>query len=242
MKNSVKRIVGLATACTLGATLLAGCGGAGSSAAAGTDAGSSTATTAATSEGSTDLAGTSITMLNSKGEIQEPLEEMAAAFKEATGIDLEILACGAGEVPYTKITSMYNSGTAPTMAMLDPNDILSLAAEKAVDLSGEKWIAECEDSTLDVDGKTYSFPFCVEGRGIIYNKAAIEKTLGTTFDPATINSYDSLKALLESLRAGGMETRLSSQKRTGRWAATCSATFTIPMTAPTRDLRRLPRS
>ena len=33
-----------------------------------------------------DLAGTQITMLNSKGEIQTALEDMAEAFKEDTGI------------------------------------------------------------------------------------------------------------------------------------------------------------
>jgi len=92
------------------------------------------------------------------------------------------------------------------MAMLDNTDVVALAEEYAVDLSSEGWLAECEGQTLDINGKVYSFPFCVEGRGLIYNKTAIEETLGTEFDPATINSYDALKGLLESLRAAGMET------------------------------------
>ena len=66
-----------------------------------------------------DLAGTSITFLNSKGEIQEAMEDLAAEFTDETGIDVEVLACGTGEVPYTKVTSAYNSGNAPTMSMLD---------------------------------------------------------------------------------------------------------------------------
>ena len=217
MKLSVKRIASMATACTLGATLLAGCGGSpASSTASGTA--DSTSSSTASSEGTADtastedLAGTEITFLNSKGEIQEPLEDMAATFIDATGIKVEVLACGAGEVPYTKITSMYNSGTAPTMAMLDANDVISLASEKAVDLSNEKWTAECADTAMKIDGKVYSFPFCVEGRGIIYNKATIEKTLGTEFDPSTINSYDSLKALMESLRTAGMENPIVISK------------------------------
>lgn len=152
------------------------------------------------------LEGTKITFLNSKGEIQSGLEDMAATFEEETGISVEILACGSGEVPYTKITSMYNSGTAPTMAMLDTTDIVALSAEKAIDLSDEAWIKDAGEMTVPMaDGKIYSFPFCVEGRGIIYNKTAIEDTLGTEFDPSTINSYDSLKQLLEDLVAGGME-------------------------------------
>lgn len=155
--------------------------------------------------GSSDLAGTKITFLNSKGEVQTALEDMADAFYDETGIEVEILACGTGESPYTKITSAYNSGTAPTMAMLDNTDIMALAEEYAVDLSDEKWIKESEGQVMVIGGKVYSFPFCVEGRGLIYNKTAIEETLGTEFDASTINSYDALKNLLESLRTAGME-------------------------------------
>lgn len=147
----------------------------------------------------------SISMLNSKGEIQSQLEEAARIYQQETGVTLDVIACGTGETPYTKITSMYNAGTAPTLAMLDPTDIVALAAEKAVDLSDEKWTAECAESLLRVDGKVYAMPLCVEGRGLIYNRAAIEKTLGTEFDPSAIQSYDALKTLLESLRAHGME-------------------------------------
>lgn len=153
----------------------------------------------------TNLSGVQISFLNTKGEVQTALEEMAEAFKEETGIEVEILACGTGESPYTKVTSAYNSGTAPTMAMLDNTDIVSLAEEYAVDLSAESWVAECDGQTMSVNGTIYSFPFCVEGRGLIYNKTAIEETLGAEFDVASINSYDALKGLLESLRAAGME-------------------------------------
>ena len=147
----------------------------------------------------------SITLLNSKGEIQTGLEKIASQFEKDKGIHVEVIACGAGEVPYTKVTTMYNSGNAPTLAILDPTDIVGLAKEYALDLSGEKWVSETSALNLTVDGKIYSFPFCVEGRGIIYNKSAIEKTLGRSFDPASINSYSSFKALLAELRSKGME-------------------------------------
>lgn len=146
----------------------------------------------------------SISMLNSKGEIQVALEEMAKKFEEDTGIKLEVIACGAGEVPYTRITSMYNSGTAPTMAILDPLDINSLAQEGyCLDLSDSDWIQYC--SPMTVNGLVYSFPFCIEGRGMIYNETVLEEVLGREFDPDSINSYSSFKALLEELRAKGME-------------------------------------
>lgn len=147
----------------------------------------------------------SITLLNSKGEIQTGLEKIAAQFEKDKGIHVEVIACGAGEVPYTKVTTMYNSGNAPTLAILDPTDIVGLAKEYALDLSGEKWVSETDALNLTVDGKIYSFPFCVEGRGIIYNKSAIESVLGRSFDPKSINTYSSFKAILAELRSKGME-------------------------------------
>ncbi len=217
-----KKIAGLIVAVTMLTGLLAGCGSStndtdGTKVTEGATAGA--VENDAEADNTTELSGTKISFLNSKGEIQTALEDMAAAFEEETGISVEIIACGTGESPYTKITSMYNSGTAPTMAMLDTTDVVALAQEHALDLSEEKWISECENQLTKIEGKVYSFPFCVEGRGLIYNKTAIEETLGTDFDPSTINSYDALKKLLEDLRAAGMENPVVISKEDWSLAA-----------------------
>lgn len=201
MKKDLKKAAAVILTAAMAAGLMTGCGGSSSdSKETAKEAGAAGAAVEAA-----DGMAKEISFLNSKGEIQSALEDMSAAFEAKTGIKVEIIACGAGEVPYTKITSMYNSGTAPTMAMLDTTDIVALAEEYALDLSDQAWIAECEDSVTKVNGKVYSFPFCIEGRGIIYNRKAIEDTLGHEFDPDSINSLDSLKAVLEELRAAGME-------------------------------------
>ncbi|MFA9375968.1 MAG: ABC transporter substrate-binding protein [Lachnotalea sp.] len=206
MKVKMKKFVTLLSVTSLTVGLLAGCGSKAQEDATETTTEEITETTEATDTNeSTDLSGVQISFLNSKGEIQSALEEMATRFEAETGIAVDIMACGAGEVPYTKITSAYNSGTAPTMAMLDGTDIVALAEEYALDLSSEDWISECESQVTKINGTVYSFPFCIEGRGLIYNKTAIEKTLGTDFDPTTINSYDALNSLLEDLRTKGME-------------------------------------
>lgn len=206
-----KKAMALLLTAAMTAGMLAGCGdtadttsGTKTESAAAAEA-QSTETDAATESQTSDLAGTQITLLNSKAEIQTALEEMAEVFTEDTGIELEVQGCATGESPYTKVTSAYNSGAAPTMAILDTTDVEALATEYALDLSDEKWTQECVGQLTTVDGKIYSFPFCIEGRGLIYNKTAIEDTLGTSFDPSTINSYDALKELLEALRSAGME-------------------------------------
>ena len=106
---------------------------------------------------------------------------LAEKVRIKTGDFISNLACGTGEVPYTKVASAYNSGNAPTMSMLDTTDTLALADEYALDLSDEKWVSECGDQVTKVEGKVVSYPFCVEGRGLIVNKKAIEDTLGKEF-------------------------------------------------------------
>lgn len=158
------------------------------------------------------LQGTKITLLNSKAEIQVALEKMSQAFEEKSGVHVEVMPVTDGDSPYTKVVSMYNSGTPPTMAILDTTDVIALAEEKAADLTGEDWNAEAEEYLTEVNGKVYSFPLCIEGRGIIYNKAVIEEALGREFDPESIRSLDEFEELLETLKEAGIEKPVSLAK------------------------------
>lgn len=160
----------------------------------------------------TDLKGTEITVLNTKAEIQVALEESGKIFEEKTGIHVEIMPVTDGDSPYTKVVSLYNAGNPPTLSILDTTDVVALAEEKAEDLSNEAWIPEAEGYLTEINGKVYSFPLCVEGRGLIYNKAVIEEALGETFDPATIKTQNDLVALLDRLVAAGIEKPVSLAK------------------------------
>ena len=155
------------------------------------------------------LSGTSITLLNSKAEIQTALVEMSAEFEKKSGVHVEVMPVTDGDSPYTKVVSLYNSGTPPTLSILDTTDVIALAEEKAADLSNELWVAEAEGYITEVNGKVYSFPLCIEGRGVIYNQKAIEETLGESFDPSSLHTLDDFVALLDRLVAAGMEKPIS---------------------------------
>lgn len=158
------------------------------------------------------LKGTKITLLNTKAEIQVALEKMGTQFEEKSGVHVEVMPVTDGDSPYTKMISLYNSGTPPTLAILDTTDVKALAEEKAIDLTNEKWVSEAKGYTTSINGKIYSFPLCIEGRGIIYNKAVIEKVLGQDFNPDSITTLDEFKELLESLAQKGMEKPVSLAK------------------------------
>lgn len=219
MKTKMPRLAAIPSAATMIIGLSSGCTGGESSGSSGESSGSAEIKSTTASEAVSDLKGVEISILNSKGEIQTALEEMAEAFETETGIKVDVVACLTGEVPYTKITSAYNSGTAPTMAMLDTTDVVGLASEYALDLSDERWVSEAGENLVKLDNSVYGFPFCVEGRGLIYNKTTIKAVLGVDFDPTTINSYSALKSLLESLRAKGMENPVVVSKEDWSLAA-----------------------
>lgn len=165
-----------------------------------------------TFEYNSSLSGTSITLLNSKAEIQVALGKMAEEYEKKSGVHVEVMPVTDGDSPYTKVVSLYNSGTPPTLSILDTTDVIALAEEKAADLTDEPWTDEAEGYLTEVNGKVYSFPLCIEGRGIIYNKAVIEEALGESFDAASVTTQDEFVELLDRLVDAGIEKPVSMAK------------------------------
>ena len=156
-------------------------------------------------EENVDLSGVTVTILNSKTEIQTQMEEMAEAYSEKSGVTIEVYNADTDTTVASQVATRYASNDPYTLTMVDAKDIYSLADDYAYDLSGEDW-AEHTNLGITVNGKLAGFPFCVEARGIIYNADAIEAITGETFDPASVASLDDFQALLDELVAGGMES------------------------------------
>lgn len=155
-------------------------------------------------EEGTSLEGVKITMMNSKPELEDAFKDAIAEFSAATGVEIEAYTTDSpGEV----IAQKYAAGDPATLMLCDYSNVKDIAAEKLLDLSKEEWMTVGGDVLgMSVDGKTYGFPFCVEGYGLLYNKTAIENITGEEFIPTDYQSLDQFKALLEELAAGGMET------------------------------------
>lgn len=144
-----------------------------------------------------------VTFLNSKSEIQQQMTEAAKEFTKANpGIEVDVISASEGQSPVERASSLYAAGTPATMAMLDAGDIAKFA-DKALDLSGEKWVAELAQPN-ELNGKTIAFPFAVEGYGLIYNQKVLDQAVGGTFDPATIRTTDALDDLFKKIEASGL--------------------------------------
>ena len=145
----------------------------------------------------------SITIFNSKMEIQSQFEEMAEKYAEDNGINVEVYYTN--DTVSAHLATKYSSGDPYTLAMVDAKDIYSLAKDHAIDMSDQEWVKNT-NYAIGIDDQINGFPMSVEARGLIYNADAIEAITGETFNPEDYKTLDSFKELLEQLKEGGMET------------------------------------
>lgn len=145
----------------------------------------------------------SITIFNSKMEIQSQFEEMAEKYAEDNGINIEVYY--SNDTVAAHLATKYSSGDPYTLAMVDAKDIYSLAKDHAIDMSDQEWVKNT-NYAIGIDDQINGFPMCVEARGLIYNADAIEAITGETFNPDDYKTLDSFKELIEQLKEGGMET------------------------------------
>ena len=145
----------------------------------------------------------SITIFNSKMEIQSQFEEMAEKYAEDNGINVEVYY--SNDTVAAHLATKYSSGDPYTLAMVDAKDVYSLAKDHAIDMSDQEWVKNT-NYAIGIDDQINGFPMCVEARGLIYNADAIEAITGETFNPDDYKTLDSFKELIEQLKEGGMET------------------------------------
>ena len=153
--------------------------------------------------GSSGDGGVSITIFNSKSEVQSQFEAMAEEYSKTKGVNVEIYY--SNDTVAAHMATKYSANDPYTISMVDAKDVYSLAEEHAADLSNEKWVANT-DYAISVGGKVVGFPVCVEARGVIYNAEAIEAVTGKEFKPEEYKTLDAFQGLLDELVAGGMET------------------------------------
>lgn len=146
-----------------------------------------------------------ITITNGKGEIASQFEQAAKDFTAANpNITVNVYSAAVGD-SLNVFDKMTASGETVTMAMFDPDAALNKYKDIELDLSGEKWNADTDSALKNADGKVIGFPFAIEGFGLVYNQKVLDKAVGGTFDPYSINTRDKLKDLLDKIKASGVK-------------------------------------
>ncbi len=168
------------------------------------------------------MAATELTVFNSKSEIQTQMEEEAAVYSEEKGVNMTVTM--SNDPVITHMGTRYASNNPYVLAMVDAKDVYSLTPEHGIDLAGTDAAGDT-DYAIEIDGKVAALPFCIEARGIMYNKTAIEEVTGEDFNPEDYATLDSFKELLDKLVEGGMESPVAIMKEDWSLAAHYLAQF-----------------
>ena len=150
-----------------------------------------------------------IRWLNYKPEIADQMKDVMAAYKEETGIDIEIETAASNQYEPT-LTARMDSSEAPTIFVVDGINMLNTWKDYIKDLSGTDLYSYVTDDAYtmnDGNGTIYGISYALEGWGIIVNKAITDAyfaspnktTEYTSLDD--LYTFDALKAVVEDMTA-----------------------------------------
>ena len=165
------------------------------------------ATLAACSNGSSSGSENGVYLLNFKPEAEEALKTIASAYKDKTGVEVKIVTAASGTYQQTLQTEVAKSNP-PTIFNINGPVGLATWKDYALDLSGTEFVKALTDSSMaltDEDGVVYGSPLGVEGYGLIYNAAILNKYFAMEGAKATsvdeIKGFAKLKEVVEDMQA-----------------------------------------
>lgn len=149
-----------------------------------------------------------IRYLNFKPEIAEVYQEIAEKYEAETGVKVVVETAANNTYEQTLMSKMATD-EAPTIFQINGPRGYANWKDYCADLTDTELYKHLTDKTLavTVDGKAYGVPYVVEGYGIIYNQAIMDKyfklenkaTEYTSVDE--INNFAALKAVVEDMQA-----------------------------------------
>jgi len=155
-----------------------------------------------------DDAQTTVYYLNFKPEAAEVYEEIAAAYEKETGVKIKVSTAASGEYEQTLKSEMAKSDP-PTLFQINGPKGYAAWKNYCANLAGTELYKHLTDKTLAItDGdKVVGIPYVIEGYGIIYNNAIMDRYFAlkdrkTDIDSMDdIDSFEDLKAVVEDMTA-----------------------------------------
>ena len=140
----------------------------------------------------------SVYWLNFKPESDEVLQQVAAMYKEETGVDVKVVTAASGTYNQTLIAEMEKS-EAPTLFVIGNQNAVKEWKDYALNLKDTAIANELNTDAYnlyDEDGNLVSIGYCYECYGIIVNPDLIEAA-GYKMDD--IKNFDGLKKVAEDI-------------------------------------------
>lgn len=139
------------------------------------------------------------------GDLSEKIDAMVDDFNaQSENTVVEVVPMPADTA--SMITVMFNSGNTPTVMALETGDLLR-AKDRLVDISDLGGVLYASPGTIDAarDGEAvYGVPYRIEGMGLIYNRAVLDRVLGSDFDPDEIRTQEDLRSVFQKIQDAGV--------------------------------------
>ena len=157
-----------------------------------------------TTEGGDVEAVNKIVIAQSKVEISDQLEELAAEYEAETGVEVEVWGTSGDDfVQQLKIKLSNDQG--PTIFSLQPGAESEDLQNYLADLSDISFVNDIAEGMVDeIDGKVLGIPYTLEGFGVVYNKDLI--------DPTKVTNTDEFITMLKDQKAAGVNGFSLSQE------------------------------
>lgn len=146
--------------------------------------------------------------LNFKPEAANAYEELAKKYEEETGVKVKVVTAAANTYEQT-LKSEIAKSDAPTIFQVNGPVGYDAWDDYCLNIKDSKLYSMLSDPNLAIkdDGGVYAVPYVVEGYGIIYNDAIMNKYFSLKSRKTDIksvkeiNSFDKLKAVVEDMTA-----------------------------------------
>lgn len=156
----------------------------------------------------------SVYFLNFKPEQDQQWKDLAAAYTEATGVEVTVVTAASGEYETTLMAEM-GKDEAPTLFQVNGPNGLKNWVDYCADLSGSEiysHLTSDEFALFNEAGEVSAVSYVIETYGIITNKTLLAEAGYTVED---IQSLADLKAVAEDITARSAELGFSAFSSTG---------------------------
>lgn len=197
--RKLSKFVALGMAGCMLASALAGCNGNSEGSSAASSNGSSAAESSKVSTGK-------VYYLNFKPEQDKQWQDLAKAYTEETGVDVQVVTAAEGTYEQT-LTSEMDKSDAPTLFQVNGPVGLANWKDYCYDLSKEEIASKItsQDFLLKDSDQVLGIAYVIETYGIVYNKTLLNKYFESDWSTVKsiddLNNFDALKKVTEEIQA-----------------------------------------
>lgn len=137
---------------------------------------------------------TEVYFLNFKPESAAVYEELAKVYEDEKGVTVKVVTAAANTYEQT-LKSEIAKTNAPTIFQVNGPIGYDTWSDYCLDIKDSKIYSYLSDKSLAIedDGGVYAIPYVVEGYGIIYNNAIMQRYFALPGRQTKVNSMDEIK-------------------------------------------------